>query len=147
MLRLQFKAMLECLFDHRGIIVRQEFIQHKVVSKMLCRGIVTTTRVYSKKKIQIMPWQMDHSSSQCTRSQCAFCERFSGQLDHPTYLPNKAHVILFPKLTTALKEQRFPNTTNIQQNMGRLLNSIPEFSNENVVIDTKTEYFKSDSSH
>lgn len=62
------------------------------------------------------------------------CERHSGskksdhQLDHLAYSPDRdsCNPFLFQKLETKQKGQGFLNIMEIQQNVSRLLNSIPE---------------------
>jgi hypothetical protein len=80
------------------------------------------------------------------------------KMDHPPYSPDlgPCDFWLFPKLKTALKEQRFADLSDIQRNMKTLLPDIPENDFQDCFrqrhhrltkcIASHGEYFENDSS-
>jgi histone-lysine N-methyltransferase SETMAR len=127
MSRSQFKTMLLCFFDHKGII-HYDFIAQGQTANQLCYLEVLTRlrETVRRKRPEIWhdKWIHKNVPAHDALSVRNFLAKKSiTKMDHPPHLPDLApcDFWLFRKLENVLKGQRFADIPDIQRNVTTLL--------------------------
>jgi hypothetical protein len=128
----QFKTMLVCFFDHKGIVHYKCFAQGQTVNQQCYFEILMRLdESVQRKRPKLWPDKriFCHENAPARDALCKFLAKKSiEELDHTPYLPNLAlcDFWLFPKLKNSLKKERFADIPDIQQNMTNFLVGISE---------------------
>jgi hypothetical protein len=103
MSRSQFKTMLVCFFDHKGIVHINSLTRTNGESTVLFWSVAKVTGICSEEKTQTLAWQADSPP----RVGKFLANKSITKMDHPPYSPDLApcDFWLFPKLKNAVTGQ------------------------------------------
>jgi histone-lysine N-methyltransferase SETMAR len=129
MSRSQFKIVLVCFSDHKGIVHCEFIAQGQTVNQQCYLEVLTRLRVSVwKKSPELWPdkWFLHHDNAlahDALRVREFLAKKSITKMDHPPNSPELApcDFCLFPKLKNALKGQRFADIPDIQRNVTTLL--------------------------
>jgi histone-lysine N-methyltransferase SETMAR len=120
MSRLQFKIMLVCFFDHKGIVHYEFIAQVQTVNKSYLEMLTRLRETVRRKRPELCPdkWIFYHDNAPAhdtLRFREFMTEKSITNMDHPPYSLDLApcDFWLFPKLKNALKGQRFADIPDI----------------------------------